>query len=141
MCIIRKSIEVMYLCITCLLICYCTAALSCVGVWRWVEIAELFSSGAITWSRKKWREFCCLSLFVTLFDVMVAASLALALLSPLRWKVIGQFSYSRKEHVEYRFKVFCQCLVCMRDVVCILVGSLCLLSFTGEQLYTPDSTE
>lgn len=107
-------------------------AVSCMGLWRWMEIAALLSINSSTASRKKWRNFCCTSLFVTLFDVLVVASLVLALFSPLRWRLIGECSYSRNKHVEYRIEVFCHCLQCLRDVVCMLVGSLCLLSFTGE---------
>jgi hypothetical protein len=107
-------------------------AVSCMGLWRWMEIAALLSIDSSTASRKKWRNFCCASLFVTLFDVLVAASLVLALFSPLRWRLIGECSYSRSKYIEYRIEVFSHCLQCLRDVVCMLVGSLCLLSFTGE---------
>lgn len=107
-------------------------AVSCIGLWRWMEIAALLSIDSSTASRKKWRHFCCASLFVTLFDVLVAASLVLALFSPLRWRLIGECSYSRSKYIEYRIEVFSHCLQCLRDVVCMLVGSLCLLSFTGE---------
>ena len=107
-------------------------AVSCIGVWRWMEIAALLSIDRNTSSRNKWRNFCCTSLFVTMFDVLVAASLVLALFSPLRWKLIRQCSYTRSNHVEYRVEVLCQCLQCLRDVVCMLIGSLCFLSFTGE---------
>ena len=97
-----------------------------------MEIAALLSIEISIASRQKWRNFCCASLFVTLFDVLVAASLVLALFSPLRWKLIGGCSYSRSTYIEYRMKVFGHCLQCLRDMVCTLVGSLCLLSFTGE---------
>lgn len=105
---------------------------SCMGLWRWMEIAALLSIEISIASRQKWRIFCCASLFVTLFDVLVAASLVLALFSPLRWKLIGECSYSRGKYIEYRIEVLGHCLQCLRDMVCMLVGSLCLLSFTGE---------
>ncbi len=108
------------------------SVVSCVGLWRWMEIAALLSIEISIASRQKWRNFCCASLFVTLFDVLVAVSLVLALFSPLRWKLIGGCSYSRSKYIEYRKKVFGHCLKCLRDMVYMLVGSLCLLSFTGK---------
>jgi len=93
------------------------------GLWRWMEIAALLSIEISIASRQKWRNFCCASLFVTLFDVLVAASLVLALFSPLRWKLIGGCSYSRGKYIEYRIKVFGHCLKCLRDMVYMLVGS------------------
>ena len=99
---------------------------SCLGVWRWSEIAALLSN-----KRGTWRGLCCISLFITLFDVILAMTLILAIFSPLRWKLISECSYRLDNHVGYRAEVFGHCLLCLKDVVCVLVGSLSLLSFTG----------